>query len=142
MVLNGQIFSIDASFAFIVLIICTVFFLSIASYLNKETANKYLEFMKEKRLVDASEKLVSITLAEYSQDTLKHHELSLEKISLLSTTDILEIKKVLLLEDYNISLKIDAGNSSLLDIGDAGGSVVKRIALCGEEICIVKISAK
>lgn len=140
--MRGQAFLTDACIAFLILLFCAVFSLSVASFLNKGSAEEYLEFMRERRLIDASEKLVSVMLAEYSQNSLKHHELSPDKIRALSAVDLDTLREELLLEEYNISLRITAGNSSLLDMGAQGGAAVKRIALCGGEVCIVALGAE
>ena len=144
MVLKGQIFMLDVSFAFFVLLLVVFSFLQVTALSNKTMTENYEQFMAQKKVLDASEKLVSVELAEYSENTLKHHVLSLGKIRDFGEMGLEKIKQDLLLEDYNVSLTIKtADGNELLNLGGASdGAVVKRIALCGDEICELEIHAK
>jgi len=143
MVLKGQIFMLDVTIAFFVILLMFFFFLSVSSLSNRTMTESYQNFVKEKRLLDASEKLVSIELADYSENTLKHHVLSLDKIADFSRLPLKEIKQNLLLEDYDVYLSLKSGDRGLLGFGNAGdGIMVRRIALCGDEVCVLEISAK
>lgn len=142
MVLKGQIFMLDVSFAFFVLILAIISFLSIMMLMNKSMAIDYSDFVRQKRLLDASEKLISAELADYSENTLKHHVLSLEKIGGLGRMGVSEVKRDLLLEDYDIYLSITIENRRILEIGEKGGMSVKRIALCGGEACVLELNAR
>jgi hypothetical protein len=54
-----------------------------------------------------------------------------------------EIKQNLLLEDYDVYLSLKSGDKRLLSFGNAGdGIMARRIALCGNEVCVLEISAK
>jgi hypothetical protein len=143
MVLKGQVFMLDLSSAFLVLLLMSFTFLAIMAMTNNRISDSYGDFMKQKKLLDASEKLLSVDLAMYSENTLKHHELSMEKIRDLGYKSMEELKHSLLLDDYNVSFRIDKGDEMILDMGNAsGGTAVKRIALCGDETCVLEISAK
>jgi len=143
MVLKGQVFMLDVTIAFFVILLMFFFFLNVSSLSNRTMTESYQNFVKEKRLLDASEKLVSIELADYSENTLKHHVLSLDKIADFSRLSLEEIKQNLLLEDYDVYLSLKSGDKRLLSFGNAiGGTLVRRIALCGDEVCVLEISAK
>jgi hypothetical protein len=143
MVLKGQVFMLDLSSAFLVLLLMCSSFLALMSIANHKMGDSYGDFMKQKKLLDASEKLLSVDLAVYSENTLKHHELSIEKIQELGYKSVEELEHSLLLDDYNISLTIARSDEKILEIGEAiGGIVVKRIALCGDETCVLEISAR
>jgi len=143
MVLKGQIFMLDVTIAFFVILLMFFFFLSISSLSNRTMTESYQNFVKEKRLLDASEKLIAVDLADYSENTLKHHVLSLDKIADFSRLSLKEIKQNLLLEDYDVYLNLKSGDRGLLGFGNAGdGIMVRRIALCGDEVCVLEISAK
>ena len=143
MVLKGQVFMLDLSSAFLVLLLMSLFFLAIMAMTNNRISDSYGDFMKQKKLLDASEKLISVDLAVYSENTLKHHELSMEKIQSIGQKSIEELKHSLLLDDYNISLTIARSDKKILEMGESfGGIVVKRIALCGDETCVLEIRAR
>jgi hypothetical protein len=143
MVLKGQIFMLDVTIAFFVILLMFFFFLNVTALSNRTMTESYQNFVKEKRLLDASEKLVSIELADYSENTLKHHVLSLDKIADFSRLSLEEIKQNLLLEDYDVYLSLKSGDKRLLSFGNAGdGIMARRIALCGNEVCVLEISAK
>lgn len=143
MVLKGQVFMLDVTIAFFVILLMFFFFLNVSALSNRTMTESYQNFVKEKRLLDASEKLVSIELADYSENTLKHHVLSLDKIADFSRLPLKEIKQNLLLEDYDVYLSLKSGDKRLLSFGNAiGGTLVRRIALCGDEVCVLEISAK
>jgi len=142
MVLKGQVFMLDLSSAFLVLLLMSSSFLAIMAMTNNRIIDSYGDFMKQKKLLDASEKLISVDLAVYSENTLKRHELSMEKIQELGYKSVEELKHELLLDDYNVSLKIDKGGEIILDVGESSGGVaVKRIVLCGDETCVLEIRA-
>jgi hypothetical protein len=143
MVLKGQGFMLDVFFAVTVVLLMFFSFLSVLSLANKNAGESYKEFVLQKRLLDASEKLVTIELAEYSENTLKHHILSMDNITKIGALGIENIRQLLLLDGYNISLSIRTEDRELLDIGDAvGRTVIKRIALCGGELCVVELRAE
>jgi len=143
MVLRGQIFMLDLSLAFLLLLLMSFSFLALMSMTNQKMGGSYSDFMKQKKLLDASEKLLSVDLAVYSENTLKHHELSMEKIRELAYKSAEELKHELLLDGYNVSLTIARSDEKILETGESfGGIVVKRIALCGDETCVLEISAR
>ena len=143
MVLKGQVFMLDITFAFFVILLMFFFFLSVTALSNRTMVEDYQNFVKEKRLLDASEKLIAIELADYSENTLKHHVLSLDKIADFGRLSLEEMKQNLLLEDYDVYLSLRSGDKRLLSFGNAvGGALVRRIALCGEEVCVLEISAR
>jgi hypothetical protein len=142
MVLRGQVFMFDVVLAFLVLLLIFSSFLQTIFLANGTMGESYENFLREKKILDASEKLIAVELAEYSENTLKHHILSLEKIKKFGAQEPEEMKRNLLLSDYNVSLSIKA-DKELLKVGDnLDGTVVKRIALCGGEVCIIEIRAK
>ena len=143
MVLRGQAFMLDVTIAFFVILLLFFFFLSVSSLSNRTMSENYREFVREKRLLDASEKLIAIELADYSENTLKHHVLSMDKIADFSRLPLKEMKQSLLLEDYDIHLSLKRGDEELLSAGDSsGGTLVRRVALCGSEVCVLEIRAK
>lgn len=143
MVLKGQVFMLDLSSAFLVLLLMSFSFLTLMAMTNNRIGDSYGDFIRQKKLLDASEKLVSVDLAVYSENTLKHHELSMEKIQNLGQEGMEELKHRLLLDDYNVSLTIVWKDKKILEIGESfGGIVVKRIALCEDEMCVLEISAR
>ncbi len=143
MVLKGQVFMLDLSSAFLVMLLMSFSFLALMATTNNRIGEGYGDFMKQKKLLDASEKLISVDLAAYYENTLKHHELDLEKIRELGYKSADELKHGLLLDEYNVSLTIARNDEKILEIGGAiGGIAVKRIALCGDETCVLEIRAR
>jgi uncharacterized membrane protein len=139
MVLKGQIFLLDASLAFLTILLSFSTFLATAYLTAHNMEQSYTDFIRQKRLLDASEKLITVDFAGYSENTLKHHRLSMTKMS----ASIDDLKHSLLLDDYDIALSVSAGGLSLVVLGNAtGGAVVKRVALCGEEICVLELRAE
>lgn len=134
---------LDLSSAFLVMLLMSFSFLALTATANNRVSDSYGDFMKQKKLLDASEKLVSVDLAVYSENTLKHHELAMEKIQELGYKSMEELKHRLLLDDYNVSLTIVRSDKKILEMGGAfGGIAVKRIALCGDEMCVLEIRAR
>jgi len=143
MVLKGQVFMLDVSFAFFVLLLIFFSFLQVIALSNKTMVEGYENFVRQKRVLDASEKLVSIELAEYSENTLKHHVLSLDKINNFERLGLEKIKENLLLDDYDVSIVIKTEEGRLLGLGNASdGTVIKRIAICGGNVCVLEIHAE
>ena len=136
-------FMLDVTVAFFVILLLSFFFLSVSSLLNRTMSENYQEFIREKRLLDASEKLIAIELADYSENTLEHHVLSIDKIAGFGLLSLAEMKQSLLLEDYDIHLSLKKGDEELLSAGDgSGGTLVRRVALCGSEVCVLEIRAR
>jgi len=139
--LKGQIFMLDLSLAFLILLMLFSFLLSMLWLSNKKIAGNYEEFIVQKKLLDASEK-VMLDLAEYSENTIKHHNLSATKIMEFAGRGLEEIKRELLLENYNISIKLTtASGKNMLEVGESNGMSIKRVAVCGDELCVLEIRA-
>ena len=87
-----------------------------------------------KKLLDGSEFLISADLPVKENNVLKHHQLDMRNVSSLSYQELVD------------RINIDAGltirkSSGTIRIGDCDGMTVKRIALCGGEVCILELSA-
>ena len=150
-------FTIDLFISFLVLCMISCFFILDAFIIAKQTRERYAQFILQKKIFDASEALITtagsprdwvkperIGLAEYSENSVKHHILSEDKIKKMSELGLDFIKENLLLEDYEVNIVIKKRNGiELLNIGEKiKGTSVKRIALCGEEPCVLEITAK
>ena len=138
MVLKGQVFMLDVLFAFFVILLSFASFMSLLYLSDRTMTGHYREFITQKKLLDASEKLITIELADYSGNSLRHHSLSIDKIQKFCELGLDGIKRNLALDGYNISLKI----GELLNEGNCSGMTVKRIALCGGNVCVLKICAE
>ena len=156
---RGQIFGFDAVFAFLVFCLIFITIFSASAQLAHSAADGYRRFELQKRLYDASEALVTtpgyprtwsaenvvrLGLADYSENRVRHHELSLEKIGAMASLQESRIAALLALEGLNVSVKITTREGDLLlGIGGHGeaGNAVRRFALCGGEECVVEVSA-
>jgi len=137
MVLKGQAFMLDVMFAFFVILLSFASFMSLLYLSDRTMTGRYHEFITQKKLLDASEKLVTIELADYSGNSLKHHSLSIDKIRSFGALGLEKIRRNLALDGYNISLDIGE-----LSEGNCSGMTVKRIALCGGDACVLRICAE
>lgn len=156
---RGQIFCFDTLFAFLIFCLIFVIIFSAAAQLAHSAADGYRRFELQKRLYDASEALVTtpgyprdwtaddvvrLGLADYSENRVRHHELSLEKIGAMASLPEDRIAALLALDGLNVSVKITTRDGDLLlDAGGHGGAgnAIRRFALCGGEECVVEVSA-
>jgi hypothetical protein len=154
---RGQVFGFDTVFAFAVF--CLIFFVifSIAAQLTHAASWQYHEFIIQKQLYDASEALLTtpgyprdwtpetvqrLGLADYSENRVRHHELSLEKINAMALMPKEHVRSLLVLGEYAVSISIHTRHGRILmNLGEPGDFVVKRFALCGDDECVVEISA-
>jgi len=110
---------------------------STAALLADSSTQSYALISTQKRLLDASEFLVSSDsgLAIRYDNELKHHQLDVSRISGKGQEALSEMLLV------NASLRITSGGNEMIHIGDCNGITVKRIALCNDEVCILELSS-
>jgi len=154
MVLKAQVFLIDSMLSVIVIIVVALLvFSAMASkinYLGEETE----KFKQEGRLFFASQALVMtsgfpkkwntenvkvVGLALFENNTVMHHEISLEKIKKMKELGEEKTYSSLLLP-ADSCITIRTRNANLGFKCDHKRIKVIRFALCGGEECVIEIS--
>jgi hypothetical protein len=149
------IFSLDVSLGALLLLAAAVAAFSQLSLAIHETADAYGKFLLQKKLLDASESLVTtagyppdwdaktvrrLGLARVAENSVKHHEIDAAKLRLMRRMDKSRIAGLLALDGYDVGIKItEIDGHVLLEKGSVAGTSVRRFALCPEP-CVVELA--
>jgi len=137
------IISLDAFAATIVYVIVIYFFLTNSAVLVNTTTQDYKEFEKAAKLFQISEILMTSSnmseggLAEYEDNTVKHHQLSNLKILYLNQNfNTIKNESWKYAGDLGIKIRTISGNMS---IGNLTGFKITRYGLCEGRVCILEL---
>lgn len=145
---KGMFFTLDLAFALLVYSMIIFYVLSMVSIVQDNGLVDFKETKKIVMLLDASEVILTnpnVTdggLVKYEENTAKHHELDLDKFETF-VNNFQKIKERLLLSDDVFVRITNTKGNLLLEAGKPiNGTKISRIALCGDESCVVEIIAK
>lgn len=110
--LRGQAHLMDASVAFIVMAFSVSFFMASLLWHHQRLAEDYQRFDAQRRMLDESQRIISGE---------KHHRVDAESI------------------ETTYGLRVVYLEGGVLQRGGAEGNVVRRIALCGGERCVIEL---
>ncbi len=128
--MKGLFFSLDAITAFIIIVFILSF--SFAFFANTLSIQKksHSSFSTQADLIRVSELMVSSSdkgLVKYENNEVKHHEVKEENFNL---------KKVFMFDGKKYGVEVMGLKSSGFFEGDG----VSRIALCGSDLCVIKVT--
>ncbi len=160
---KGQITTLDLSTAFIIILSITIFTQTHHHQITSHSIRNQKKINTQKKLYTATESLITtpgkprgwekqphksqiLGLAEYKENTAKHHEINREKLEEMKKLPLETIKGKLGLEDLQISVEIQKLDGENLmkktDLEKKNPIQVKRIALMEGEILVFKLQAK
>ena len=128
--MKGLFFSLDAIVAFVIILFILGFSFSFFTRSLSTEKQNYSFFSTQAKLIQVSELMVTDSekgLVKYENEEVKHHQLKQENFHL---------KKEVSIDGENYGVEVLALNQK----GSFQGISISRLALCGDDLCVVKVT--